>query len=295
MKKSVLSSTLLFLCTSFVLGQTLDYNPKKKRLRITEAYIYPSVGLQRVPLGTLNDFRKLAAQSTILNKDLSAYSSAIFMSTYGQTAFSAKLGISFVDKDKNTYRANPTLRMGFNYFRNVGLISQLNKTTRVRFDTLYSTTGGPPIYLDSVTRYFIGMSYGTEELRVDVSLVFRTDIEARWSMYGGMGITLGGSLNSYTDINYNESSSVESSATGYSMNTNFYSSSSERFKNKSSIGYSMYLPLGLDFRMGNKREFWKRLHMYYEAKPYLNISYLQQIGMFTNVGIQNGLGLRVTF
>lgn len=295
MKNSILSSTLLFLFTNFVFGQTLDYNPQKKRLRVSETYIYPSVGLQRVPLGTLNDFRKLATQSTILNKDLSAYSSAIFMSTYGQTSFSAKLGISFLDKDKNTYKANPTVRIGFNYFRNVGLISQLDKTTRVRFDTLYSTTGGPPVYLDSVTHYFIGMSYGTEELRVDISLIFRTNIEARWSIYAGIGGTLGGSLNSYTTINYSESSSVESSAIGAPMNNNFYSGSSERFKNKSSIGYSMYLPLGLDFRMGNNREFWKRLHVYYEAKPFLNSSYLHHIGMFTNVGIQNGLGLRVVF
>jgi hypothetical protein len=48
------------------------------------------------------------------------------------------------------------------------------------------------------------MDYSSNQLRLDASLIFRTNADARWSAFAGVGINAGVSLNSNTTIYYHE-------------------------------------------------------------------------------------------
>jgi hypothetical protein len=293
---------VLLFCSATVLiqsaqAQDADNAPKKKML-VTEADIYPSFIFQVQPVGTLNDFRKLAPQSMVLSNDYTSYTASNSKTLDGDIVLAGNIGISFLDKKKNAYR-NMTLRMGVSY-QATGLSSQLSKTTSSRYDTLGPAHGGSPMYLDSVKNEFVSMNYRSEELRLDVSLVFRTKPEARWGLYGGIGFTAGTSISAYTNISSSNYTDIQSTYEGTVTTVDTYNdygqgTETERFKNKNTMGYSVYVPFGIDYRMANKSEFWKRLHVFYEAKPLVNFSVIDQIGMISSAGIQNGIGLRATF
>ena len=294
---------LFFVCSAFAMMQSVQAqyvdDAPKKSVRVSEAALYPSFILQSGPVGTLEDFRKLAPGSMLLAKDYSSYTQENNVHTInGEGVFAANIGISFLNKKTNTYR-NMTLRAGVSYMSS-NYTSYLNKTTNTRFDTLNSSNGGPSAYLDSVRNESLNMQYRSQDLRADVAVIFRTKPEARWSLYGGIGFTVGASIRAYTDINAGEYTSVESTYDGTVSTISTYSeydqhSDSERFSNKTSMGYSVYLPLGVDYRMANKSEFWKRLHLFYEAKPFVSFTTLDNIGTISTAGIQNGVGLRIVF
>jgi hypothetical protein len=79
------------------------------------------------------------------------------------------------------------------------------------------------------------------------------------------------------------------------FNSGYGNYESERFNNQTSFGLLAYLPLGLDFRLGKNQEFWKRLHLFYEISPGLNMTFIPELNTATNIAIRNGLGLRVSW
>ncbi|MCW3083222.1 MAG: hypothetical protein JWP12_588 [Bacteroidetes bacterium] len=274
-------------------------NVPKKSIRVSEAALYPSFILQMEPTGTLEDFRKLAPGSTILSRDYSSYTQNRYNAINGDAVLSGNIGISFLNKKTNNYR-NITLRIGVSYLTS-GFSSSLSKNTTTRFDTLVSTGGGASAYVDSVRSQHVGMNYRSNDLRADLSIVFRTKPEARWGLYGGIGFTVGASINAFSDITYSDDTQLETTygntvtSSSYNNNSASYEPGSERHVHKNGMGYSAYLPIGLDYRMANKSEFWKRLHLFYEGKFFVNVSTIGDLGMVTSAGMQNGVGLRVTF
>jgi len=53
--------------------------------------------------------------------------------------------------------------------------------------------------------------------------------------------------------------------------------------------------LGIDFRIGKKREFWKRTHLFYELRPGINVTSIPELRPITNASVQHGIGLRVSW
>jgi hypothetical protein len=62
---------------------------------------------------------------------------------------------------------------------------------------------------------------------------------------------------------------------------------------KKQYDFGAYLPLGVDFRIGNKRDFWKRIHLFYEARPSINMTAIPELRTITNASIFHGLGVKV--
>jgi hypothetical protein len=270
-----------------------------KRVRINEASMSFSALLQMDPRGTLEDFKEIAPGSEILKKDLSTYSNPNAITFDMQSSLSGKIGILFTDKKGNSYKSHPLLRMGFAYRKSSSLNSQLSKRTVTRLDTLTSSQGSAPVYVDSVNHRNIGMRYEAEELRLDISIVFSTDPAMRWKLYGGLGLTAGGSLNAYTTISESEyrfnELSTSSSGNLIGSDRSISEHNYERLRNANSFGYSFYVPVGIDLRLGNKRAFWKRLHVFYEAKPFFNSYNIKELRQIKNVGFESSLGGLIRF
>lgn len=301
MKKHVVLSTVILLAGFHaVFGQTEQKKPIQK-ISIHDFYLQTGIFSERNTYAPLADFKTLAPQSVLLNKDLTDYSSSPrAFSMTGNTMFSAMMGLQFRDKQKTALLTNPLLRLGFSYISGTALTGSLYKEERKTYDTLTSTQTGQTIYMDSVKTETYDMNYNYEQLRIDGSLIFRTDPSARWTIYSGIGVTAGLSINSSTDIYYSSSTRTETrgangnttSSFGYSNNRDI---TREKFNNKNSFGLSTYIPMGIDFRIGKKKEFWKRTHLYYELRPGVNVVSISELRTITNTSLQHGLGLKVSW
>ncbi|GCD78987.1 hypothetical protein [Schleiferia thermophila] len=300
MKTTNILSAVILLTVSFsVFGQ--EQQPKTiNKISIHDIYIQTGFFSERNTNGTLSDFKTLAPQSVLLNNNMTDFSQSGGFSLTSNTMFSVMLGLQFSDKQKTIYKANPLLRLGISYFSGTTLTGGLYKEDRKPYDTLTSTQTGQTVYIDSITTKNYSMNYSSEQLRFDGSLIFRTNPEARWSIFTGIGITAGLSINANTDIYYSNYGRTEtryangntSSSYGYSSSDN---SKTEKFRNKSNFGLSSYIPMGIDFRIGKKKEFWKRTHLFYELRPGINITSIPELRTITNASIQHGLGLRVSW
>ena len=297
--RNILSMVIFLTASLSVFGQ--EQKPKAiKKISIHDFYIHSGMFSEHNSNGTLTDFKTLAPQTVLLNNDMTDFSPSNGFSMTGNSVFSVMVGINFSDKQKTIYKANPLLRLGVSYFSGTTLTGVLVKESRTPFDTLTSTQTGQTVYIDSITTKRYNMNYSSEQVRFDGSVIFRTKPEARWSLFTGIGITAGLSINSITDIYYtnygrSETRYMNGSTTTTSSYSNSDNSKTEKFKNKSNVGISTYIPMGVDFRIGKKREFWKRTHLFYELRPGINITSIPELRTITNAGMQQGLGKSVTW
>jgi hypothetical protein len=295
--------TKIFLLTVLTLPLTIfgqeEQTKTVNKISISEIYIQTGFFSERNTIGTLTDFKLLAPQSVLLNSDFTGYSSSNGFNLTSNTMFSVMLGIQFSDKQKTTYKKNPLLRLGVSYFSGTTLTGSLYKEDRKTYDTLTSTQTGQTVYVDSVTTKSSGMNYSSEQLRFDGSLIFRTNPEARWSLFTGIGITAGLSINANTEIYYSKSDRTETRFPSGNSSSSYSSYGgdwkTEKFRNKNNFGLSTYIPMGIDFRIGKKREFWKQTHLFYELRPGINITSIPELRTVTNASVQHGLGLKVSW
>ncbi len=271
-----------------------DDKTKKAKLKVADAAIVLGMVFNKSPLGALTDFQKINPKSVLLNENMQGYTSSIGFVGSAGPAFNANLGFNIANKERTEYKSNTQLRVGIT-FSEIIMSNYLYKTDRKRADTLTSNQTGQTTYSDSVTHRSYNMDYKNQQLRIDVSIIYRTNPAARWSFFGGLGIDAGGSIMAYTDVRFSEYSTLEPTNNTYNSygNTNF-ADRTERIVNKNSYGYSAYLPMGIDFRVGKKKEFFKQLHLFFETRPFVNCTYIPELGSVNSVGIKNGLGLRVT-
>jgi len=299
MKITNLFFVILLTLSVFAYGQEQKTNTVK-RINIKDFYVHTGFFLGSNTTGALSDFSALAPKSVLLSNNTTDFlqsNATFFYKSNANPLLSVMLGIQFGDKQKTTYKNNPQLRLGITYSSGTILSGSLYNQERKAYDTLTSAQTGQSVYIDSVITKNLGMNYSSDQLRLDGSMIFRTNPEARWSLFTGIGITAGISINASTQIHYSKFDRTENRQ----PNNNYYYSyyfggnwETETFKNKNNFGFSTYIPLGIDFRLGNKREFWKRTHIYYELRPSINVTYIPELQSITNTCLQNGLGLKVS-
>lgn len=211
------------------------------------------------------------------------------------------LGMKVRNNETNEYYKSPVLRAGFQFYS----ISTINSYGRIkeshRVDTLSSTSSNSSIFIDSVEDRSLYVSKQAELINVDFSLIFRTDTSKLWSLFGGAGFSTGVSINSYTRVNVRDHSHYEYRGDYNAQGSqSYYGLSSwggreERHHNKMNFMANVYLPLGVDVRLGQQTAFWRRLHLFYEFRPGLSVLTVPEIGTITGVSITHGVGLMVRF
>lgn len=261
-----------------------------QKLTISEIHISSGNGSLGTQDGTLTDFAKLAPNSAILGMDLSQltqYNYGIFNAfgmNSGYSSNSLQLGLQCAKMPKITFR------VGLTHVSNFGLLSAHGGFTEsAPYDTLTSSQTGQQTFIDSSHSKSYHMNYSNQQIRLDGAMIFRMFPEKRWSLHAGLGASIGMSYHASTSIQYWESSGI------YGGNEYNYNETgiNETFENKNSLGASLYIPLGLDFCIGKKREFWMPFHLYVETRPSLNINSINGIGSSFSPGISSAAGLRV--
>ncbi len=277
---------IFLVCTSLI-ALTLYAQEEKPAVRISEVQLLPSTDYSNTPFGTISDMQRISPQSSILQKDFSSYTANNYSVIFSQNSFNMLLGLSFRDKP------NMTLRAGVGYSNRTLLGLSMGRTDRYAFDTLTSSLTGQQYFVDSVVHRSLFAYYNTQFLSLESSLIFRTNSEARWALYGGVGLNFGFGFNGRTDITRHEYSTIESQ--GSYNYSNDYDFENESNSVANSYFFGINAPLGVDFRIGKKREFWNRIHLVYELRPGISVYTIPGLENRLTPFVQQALGLRVTF
>ena len=241
--------------------------------------------------GSIADFQTLAPQSVLLQQDLSAYQTypQMFFNLPGQSqSLSVGLGLGKIP--------HATLRLGLMHTsQNNALATGGAYTESFRVDTLTSSQSGEQYFVDSFSTHSFNTNYAQEQLRIDASLLFRYNADKRWSFFGGIGANFGLSYNSTTTVHQRVSPYGDGFV--YGMFNDIYMGSEtdheqEVFENKGGFGFGVYAPLGVDFQVGKKRDFWMPIHLYMELRPGFNVNQIAGLGTSFSAGNFSNVGLR---
>lgn len=273
----VLFVSLLFFSNGFCQDET------RSKIKIIDFYLFSGMHFYPVGSSNISDFQKLAPESILLKEDMTGYNSFNGRYVNGNSIYSVLLGIRFKENKA------PLLRLGLNYTASNNLQNFLFKEEIFPYDTLTSSQTGEQYYLDSTTWKSYSMYHSSEQIRLDASLVYRTNAEARWSLFTGIGTMIGFAFNSVANISYHESYTTGGYQTS-SYSTNNYVSETHSTKNY--LSTSLYIPLGIDFRIGKNREFWKRIHLLYEIRPTMNFAFVPELKPLVNVSLIQNVGLK---
>ncbi len=298
MKTKVFLPLGLLLTASFgLLAQQSDVS----LFKIQDFSVMPSGQVYNSAPATIMDFNELAAGSSILARDFSGFQRSDFSSTNGAGGFEVMLGLGLRNKEKTGFRQSAQLRVGVGYSSLSSLGADYFQDERKPYDTLVSSQTGNSVFVDSVTHRNLSLNYNTDNVRLDVSMIFRTTGVSRWSVYGGVGVRANYSFNGYTSVNYHVQKGTEQERQdfngyyGYGLDFEDSQNENEVFRsNESSFGGAVYVPLGVDVRFGKTSDFWTKIHLFGEVRPGLDFSNIPTYGSVTQGFLQFGLGLRVT-
>lgn len=281
MKKILFSIALLSLGTA------------QAQISINEIYLQSGAFFGQTK-GSLADFQTLAPSSSILQQDLSAYqSSPIYSFNLPGQSQTLSLGL------KLAKLPNATLRLGLMHTGQRNALSAGGSYTETfRIDTLTSSQSGEQFFIDSFSTHSYHANYTQEQLRLDASLIFRYKADKRWSFFGGIGANFGLSYNAATTIHHRVSPYGDYYGYGFFndiMFNDFGMHETETFENKGGFGLGVYAPLGIDFQVGKKREFWKPMHLYMELRPGFNVNQIAGLGTTFSAGNFSNVGIRFQF
>lgn len=275
---------------------------QEKESRISDVWISSGLPLAwPYGFGNLEQFNSLAPNSEILKKTIQNPGSYSYGDDFlSGTTFNASLGIKLLNKAKTGYANNKLLRLGisFNNFNGFYLSGGQSTYTQT-IDTLYNSQSVAAATIDSVRSANTSASYNMSHLRADASFIFTTDRNERWSLFAGFGANFGFSVIAETEINYSESTRkvINEIALNQDSNSNgFYFSQNsvitERFKNKTNIGGSVYIPLGINFRCGLTKGLLSHLNIYAEFRPSINWFSIPETGYIAFTRNSGLLGIR---
>jgi hypothetical protein len=296
----VIRIVLALLFTTALNLEAQEIQANKSSLKISDFSAQLGITSLSLPASSIDDFRRLAPQSVLLNANYENYNSSQLASYNSNSFMSILLGFELINRKNNEFRTNPKLRLGFNYGSFSTLSGYLNQSERFVYDTLVSTQSGNVYYADSIVNRTLHMDQNTEQLSIDVALLFRTNTENRISLYTGFGLGAGISMNTNTNIRYNKRSNsvLDIEADAYLVNEYFSEQmdlQTESFISKNPYTLWVYIPIGIDFRIGKYSELLKHTHLYLETRPAITRTSIPDFGSSIGASIAFAGGMRYSF
>ncbi|MEO0312202.1 MAG: hypothetical protein RIQ89_1859 [Bacteroidota bacterium] len=241
-------------------------------------------------------FQKLAPNSFLLNQSYPGYLESNFnIGSDRASVFSFSVTLNKLRSNRNDIKFSA----GFNYFPNISYSSNLSKSTSFPFDTLISTQTGNAIYFDSIFTSSCVAEYNYDHLRADLNFFFESKSKTRWTLYGGLGLSIGLSLKNYITVNFNEWSQIEPRDNSYNyyipyqQNYSGLSFGNEVFENRTNASAATYLLGGVRFNVSKRNLFWSKVAFFYEIRPSLNYFYFPKLNAYLRAGFMNQLGVHI--
>ncbi|MFM7595039.1 MAG: hypothetical protein ACKO4Y_02550 [Flavobacteriales bacterium] len=243
----------------------------------------------------ITDFAPLASGSSILMKDFSNYQTGMGFFNFNEYPFgmntqnvssfqSLQVGLSLPG-------CQGTLRLGLSNFSNQLMSAYASYYESHVVDTLTSSQNGSMIFVDSTVSRNVFGNYTNQQIRLEAAYIWEMNAGERWAFSAGVGMSFGVSYQSRTTLQYTEF--IDSYA-GYGSYTGNETTTYERetYKNPMNWGANLYVPLGINFRLGTKRAFWKPWMIYSELRPQLSFNSIPNVGVKFSPGIGSTSGIR---
>lgn len=287
-------TTCLVIVTWYCSAQVVE-EPKPKLVHIQEVAVVTGFSFSQSATLQMSEFQKLMPNSVLLNQNMAGYQDSYFGFWDVDRVFGVMLGMQIRDKAGLGYKKNATVRLGFQYSTGVFFAANKYRVTQTTIDTLVAQQSGELYFVDSVNTRSYSASYGSNQLRLDIAALYSTNREARWSLYGGIGINAGFSLYAQTYVSYRESTNEKINIGYYEINNRGQNLDNvdESIRNKMNTVFSGYVPLGIDFRIGKHRPFWKQVHLTHELNPTLRITYIPELGTYPEALLFQQFGIKV--
>jgi len=264
-----------------------------KPVSVKEVYVQIGTPYNWNNAVTPNDFMRVFSQSVFLKEDMTGYQQSGGSYSYGESKFAVQMGLKFRNKEKTDFR-NATLRVGLVGTDGVSFGSTLYKSNTFHYDTLISQKTGAQYFVDSQSFSSYAMNYQSTNLLLDVALIYRNNSSKRWSLFGGFGIAAGASITANGIVRKDQYNNV-ANGFGSSSNSSSNNSQQEVFKGPKNILVSAYIPLGVDFKLSKKNNFFSKIHLFYEMQPSLAYAKVDGFGSFSNLKVMNALGTRINW
>jgi hypothetical protein len=242
----------------------------------------------------ITDFAALAPGSSILMKDFSTYESSM-----GYYNFNYPFGMGMQNTSSfqslqvglSLPKCQGTLRLGISNFSNQLMSAYGSYYESHVVDTLISSQNGSMTFVDSTISRNVFGNYNNQQIRIDAAYVWEMNAGERWAFSAGAGLSFGLSYQSKTSLNFAEyTNSYEGYGSYVSNQTTTLES--ETYKNPMAWGANIYVPLGINFRLGTKRAFWKPWMIYSELRPQLSFNSIPNSGVKFRPGIGSASGIR---
>jgi hypothetical protein len=242
----------------------------------------------------ITDFAPLAPGSSILLKDFSNYESSM-----GYYNFNYPFGMGMQNTSSfqslqvglSLPKCQGTLRLGISNFSNQLMNAYGSYYESHVVDTLISSQNGSMTFVDSTISRNVFGNYNNQQIRIDAAYVWEMNAGERWAFSAGAGLSFGLSYQSKTSLHYTEYTNSYQGYGSYAGNQ-ITTHESETYKNPMAWGANIYVPLGINFRLGTKRAFWKPWMIYSELRPQLSFNSIPNSGVKFSPGIGSTSGIR---
>lgn len=237
------------------------------------------------------DLTALAPGSMLLQQDLSDHTFHWDNDGYADGLFEMSLGLRVFP---GAGPRAPEFRIGVLYSQ-VDLEATFSRHTAIPYDTLTSAQTGQQFIVDSVSTSTYDIRYSAERFGVHGALVWSRP--ARWSLYAGIGVMGGATLNARTEVRHEVVNEVEHLGYDdpYPTRDRYVEPQRELHRNRSGWWAGGYVPFGVDFRLGRSHLFWSRIHLCYEVRPMFMVQGVPEIGSVTTFHVAPIFLLRTTF
>jgi hypothetical protein len=228
---------------------------------------------------TMNDFKEMKEQApfgTFINivPDSFDYQNA---QRSGSFSFRIDIGLSPFSKKNNAYRENRELKICIG--SNMGKTNQFSfvKRTTVRYDTLQNTHGDIVEYIDSVYEKNYSYSQYIHEINLGASYIFKTNTAKKVSFFAGGGFEYGFSvISQITEQVWSESYFSPS----YGDSSYYYDNDIDKTTiniNKTNHFARVFIPLGINYRLSNKSNFFKHINFDVQLSPGLVFTLVNKV------------------
>jgi hypothetical protein len=283
--------------------QSSTPEPKAERTRcikLSDIQLMMTVAPYQHGTGSLSQFRALAPESQLLQRDLESLTP-----TGGYWAYSYGPSKGFlVGFDIHGEKLkNAQLRIGASLLSMPSISNSYWRHESHIVDTLVSPTSGAMVFQDSTVTEQYSATYSADALELNASLVLRTRQNRHFGLYGGMGLAFGvgfgSNLYTHHSVMAAESYISEADTNGFirSFSNNYIQLEQEfeQYKVRPEITWAAYVPLGVDFRLSKKDVHLSKVHLFTELRPTLRGRNAEVFGHFMQATVSGSAGLRVQF
>ncbi len=264
---------------------------------VCDVFVLPGGQAESMYAIGLDQWRTLVPKSELLAIDLSdhMYDNRRDRDFARSELFAASISLRMGGAGR-VARSGTYLRAGFAFQHHAGNDLQLRKETRIPFDTLTSAQTGTSTYIDSLTISTYDLAHDYSQLAVDASVIFMKEYPKRWTLYGGGGVQVGFAFDGSARISHRSERTTDpriTSPTTSSGSERELDTEEEEFRTKDDLCFALYVPLGVTYRLGKKRAFWRALNLCYEMRPSFALGGVPELDLGARVVVGQYLGLRV--